>query len=173
MERLDRCAVTFERMTPSGRAAFADSIQTLELLASLCEGHHRPMQDWVREQPKRAISVDLVGLVCDTLAALAEKAAPLRRMEDLEVELIGSCLRCAAELCEGPCPGNQLRCTHDGVFLAALDKVMQSVYHPRVDPLVRLKVLCKPAPATWAFLKKTKAPAPSFFAPFSLIIFLL
>ena len=52
---MERTAVTFERMTAKQRGQYAEVLQTLSLLASLCEGHNPRMQDFLREQPRRPV----------------------------------------------------------------------------------------------------------------------
>ena len=90
--------------------------QTLELYLGMveflrlwAEGHRRPMQELLREQPLNRRSVNLVAAAAELLDhwVPADEEAGLRALRDDELEHINLTLEFLVESVQGPCPGNQ------------------------------------------------------------------
>jgi hypothetical protein len=143
IERKERTAFSFEGMTEPQREAFENASQTFELLQQLTEGHNLVLQDLIRDQHMHQSSINLAKMILDMFTMQVETSQMLRRMEEVEVDLMIANLDCIIEYLQGPCKGNQEMVSKDDAFLNGLDKVIQSSFHPRVNRGLRLEVKTK------------------------------
>jgi hypothetical protein len=144
-DRKERSEVTFTPITPTLRHEYKNAIQTFEMLQQLCEGHNLSVQDVLREQPGHTASVDLITASANILMTLCDTSRSLMMMEEADVQLVISLLLFLTEAVQGPCPKNQeLLVAMDGV-VAGVDKVLQSIFDPRIRIGVQLE--CKSAAA--------------------------
>jgi hypothetical protein len=60
-------------------------VSTLEMLRLLCEGHHEPLQDFLRAQPSQIVTHDLVKEAYELLVALEARLRPLAPHEPSRV----------------------------------------------------------------------------------------
>ena len=87
--RKTRSKADFLTMTPVEREEYVNAQQSYHLLKTLCEGHNLTCQNILREQPQhQGADVNVVQTAVDFLVYLAEDGASLKRMENLEVELL-------------------------------------------------------------------------------------
>jgi hypothetical protein len=133
--------VDFEPLTEQEREEFVNAQQTYKMLKTLCEGHNLTCQEMLRVQPLiNAADVNVVALAADFVVYQAEDGMALKRMEDLEVELVFDALECLIEMVQGPCGGNQeVICAHTPL-INLLDTIIGSPFHGRVSKDLRLKV---------------------------------
>lgn len=95
----------------------------------------------LREQVTHTASIDLMSGAANILITLCDTSRALLMVEEVDVHLIIQCLDFLTEALQGPCPKNQeLLCSTDGV-ISAVDKVLQSIFDPRVKIEIQLK--CK------------------------------
>eukprot|EP00615_Pteridomonas_danica_P005853 CAMPEP_0114339576 /NCGR_PEP_ID=MMETSP0101-20121206/7817_1 /TAXON_ID=38822 ORGANISM="Pteridomonas danica, Strain PT" /NCGR_SAMPLE_ID=MMETSP0101 /ASSEMBLY_ACC=CAM_ASM_000211 /LENGTH=2941 /DNA_ID=CAMNT_0001472581 /DNA_START=113 /DNA_END=8938 /DNA_ORIENTATION=+ len=142
-ERKERTALSFEGMTEPQREAYENASQTFEILQQLCEGHNLSLQDLIREQTMHQSSINLAKMILEMFTMQVETSQMLRRMEEVEVDLMVSNLDCIIEYLQGPCKGNQEMVSKDDAFLNGLDKVIQSSFHSRINRGLRLSVKTK------------------------------
>lgn len=101
------------------------------------------VQNVLREQPTHTASVDLMSSAANILITMCDTSRALLMVEEADVHLIIHCLDFLTEALQGPCPKNQeLLVSLDGV-ISAVDKVLQSIFDPRIKIEIQLK--CKSA----------------------------
>ena len=77
----------------------------------MCEGHHAPFQNYLREQSKGSASsntqVNLVKRLSDLVVFLCDSSYVVSRFTRVELKLVSQLLDTLVEVTQGPCPGNQ------------------------------------------------------------------
>lgn len=65
-------------MKPSSgqQQSIARAMKTMELIQLFCEGHYRPMQDTIREQPMHSININLIDDVIKIIFILVRFHSP-------------------------------------------------------------------------------------------------
>ena len=155
-DRHERTAFTFNRIEHRLKLRYENTIGTLTLFRKLVEGHFIELQNFLRVQPNSSISINIVDAGLKLFTSMAENLHLLRRMEDVELDLLSVALDMLAEFCFGPCPENQDELSKDEGFLNSLDKVLQSGFHARNNKLLVLQVKSKAILAICAMLEGRK-----------------
>ena len=106
----------------------------LRFLQLLCEGHHAPLQNYLREQPGN----NPVNIVDDIMRFLKEVISG--RMEELIFGTAIQTFHTLTELCQGPCPENQAALVARNV-MSDINEVLQSSF-PARDPTLVFELRC-------------------------------
>ena len=152
-ERHKRTEFTFNSMDRRLKLRYEKTIGTLSFFRKLVEGHFIELQNFLRVQPNSSISINIVDAGLKLFTSMAENLQLLRRMEDVELDLLSVVLDMLAEFCFGPCHENQDELSKDEGFLNALDKVLQSGFHARNNKLLVLQVKSKAILAICAMIE--------------------
>ena len=111
-----------------------ESTSVLRLLQLLCEGHHLPMQNFLRKQPHSANQVNVVDEVVRFLKELIAF-----EMDSSILPLVIQTFNTLTEFCQGPCPDNQAALVARGVTSDA-NRILQIDVH--CDPKLVFEMRC-------------------------------
>jgi len=100
---------------------------TARFLQLLCEGHHAPFQNYLRERNgANTVSVNLVQRLTDLVVYLCDSSYCVSRFTKVELSLVSQLLDTLVEVTQGPCPGNQAALVMHSDVIVALNLILNA-----------------------------------------------
>jgi len=124
--------------------------QILRLLQLFCEGHHTPMQDFLRQQTGSPHSVNVVSQVLLFLRDIL-----ILDIDATSLRIVSQTFDTLTEFCQGPCPGNQAALMDISPNVCHEVNVVLSLEAPSLDPAALLELRIKAVSTLLSLLEGT------------------
>ena len=129
----------------------AESKEVLVFIQLLCEGHHLRLQNYLREQPGAPFRVNIVNDVVLLLKEVISGA-----MEGSIISIATQTFHTLTELCQGPCPENQVALVACNVTFD-INEVLEGGFSDR-DPMQVFELRCAATATLMSLLEGCRDP---------------